>query len=129
MTRAIQLAFFALALCFTTPNLHAQRLHTVAVGDLSPSAGWGKYTAAVAMDLTNVWILVSENMPERGMDFSRLKINTALQHTSSTPYKGSMFSRTIRSSFISPDMEQSTTTAITWLYLKANSIEKTCSMP
>ena len=75
MTRAIQFAFFALALCFTTPNLHAQRLHTVAVGDLSPSAGWGKYTAAVAMDLTNVWILVSENMPERGMDFSRLEID------------------------------------------------------
>lgn len=52
----------------------AQTLHVVIAGDLSPSAGWGKYTSAVAMDLAMVSATISNNMPESKTDMVRLQI-------------------------------------------------------
>lgn len=53
----------------------AQVLHAVVVGDVSPSAGWGKYTSAVAMDLTMLSTAIAENMPERQYNLVRFEIN------------------------------------------------------
>jgi hypothetical protein len=50
-------------------------LHAVVVGDVSPSAGWGKYTSAVAMDMTLVSIAIAENMPERQFNLVRFEIS------------------------------------------------------
>jgi hypothetical protein len=44
--------------------LLAQNLVAVVVGDRSPAAGWGKYTANVAMDVTNIRGMLGDNMPE-----------------------------------------------------------------
>jgi hypothetical protein len=52
-----------------------QVLHVVVVGDVSPSAGWGKYTSAVAMDMTLVSIAIAENMPERQVNLVRFEIS------------------------------------------------------
>lgn len=59
----------------TTRPASAQVLHAVVVGDVSPSAGWGKYTSAVAMDMTLVSIAIAENMPERQFNLVRFEIS------------------------------------------------------
>jgi len=59
---------------FLSPSVPAQTLHAIVVGDISPSAGWGKYTSAVAMDLTLVSSTISNNMPEQQINFIRLEI-------------------------------------------------------
>lgn len=66
MLSALTLLFSTLAL---SPAVYAQNLHAILVADLSPSAEWGKYTGAVAMDITQVGVMLSMNMPE-----SRLKV-------------------------------------------------------
>lgn len=65
---------FACVACTNHHTLQAQTLHAVVVGDRSPSAGWGKYTGAVAMDLTHVSASMAENMPEARLRMIRLEI-------------------------------------------------------
>lgn len=60
---------------WATGAASAQVLHAVIVGDVSPSAGWGKYTSAVAMDMTLVSIAIAENMPERQFNLVRFEIS------------------------------------------------------
>jgi hypothetical protein len=52
-----------------------QTLHAILAGDVSPSAGWGKYTMALAMDLTVVSAMLSNNMPEQHLNVVRLEID------------------------------------------------------
>ena len=60
---------------WTPGSASAQILHVVVVGDVSPSAGWGKYTSAVAMDMTMVSTTIAENMPERQFSLVRFEIS------------------------------------------------------
>jgi hypothetical protein len=69
------LIFLAFSGLLLTKPAVAQVLHAVVVGDVSPSAGWGKYTSAVAMDMTLVSIAIAENMPERQFNLVRFEIN------------------------------------------------------
>src|SRR6476620_8191234 len=55
----------AAALASEPRPVAAQNLVAVVVGDLSPSAQWGKYTANVAMDMINVYGMLGDNMPQR----------------------------------------------------------------
>lgn len=65
-----------LAVAFgSTETTSAQVLHAVMVGDVSPSAGWGKYTSAVATDMSMVWATIHENMPERQINPIRFEIS------------------------------------------------------
>lgn len=72
MRSFIALICLAASVCFSSPNLYAQTLHAILVADVSPSAGWGKYTASVMMDLTHVSTSISENMPEASVHLTRL---------------------------------------------------------
>ncbi|HBJ35126.1 MAG TPA: hypothetical protein DDZ51_10305 [Planctomycetaceae bacterium] len=58
-----------------TGTASAQVLHAIVVGDVSPSAGWGKYTSAVAMDMALVSSAITENMPERQVNLVRFEIS------------------------------------------------------
>jgi len=69
------LAWFACVGFWNTGPASAQVLHAVVVGDISPSAGWGKYTSAVAMDLTMLSAAIAENMPERQFNLVRFEID------------------------------------------------------
>jgi hypothetical protein len=75
MSRAFLLVLLLFSLCAPSRTLSAQVLRTVIVGDLSPSAQWGKYTSALAMDLLNVSISIAENVPESQTDLTRLEID------------------------------------------------------
>jgi hypothetical protein len=70
----IRLLLFVAFACQCHLDVQAQTLHAVLVGDVSPSAGWGKYTGSVAMDLTQVSTSISENMPESRVHLIRLEI-------------------------------------------------------
>jgi hypothetical protein len=69
------LAWLACIGFWNTGPASAQVLHAVVVGDVSPSAGWGKYTSAVAMDLTMLSTAIAENMPERQFNLVRFEIS------------------------------------------------------
>lgn len=55
-------------------NLPGQTLHAVLVADISPAAGWGKYTTAVAMDLKLVDAMLNSNLPEQQLQITRLEL-------------------------------------------------------
>jgi Caspase domain len=52
----------------------AQKVHALIVGDISPSAGWGKYTASVAMDMTTLFVILHSNLPESNIDYRNIEI-------------------------------------------------------
>lgn len=54
---------------------YSQTLHAILVGDVSPSAGWGKYSMAVAMDLRLMYSMLHNNMPERQLNILQLEID------------------------------------------------------
>jgi hypothetical protein len=58
----------------STTATHAQNLHAILAADLSPSAEWGKYTGAVAMDITQVSVMLSMNMPESRLQVLPMRI-------------------------------------------------------
>lgn len=57
------------------PVAYSQTLYAILIGDLSPAAGWGKYTAAVAMDLRLLHSMLHENVPERQLDVIQWEIS------------------------------------------------------
>ncbi len=57
-----------------TPPCWAQVVHALVVGDVSPSAGWGKYTPNVAMDITTMVGMLKDNMPENQIRVRRIEI-------------------------------------------------------
>jgi hypothetical protein len=52
-----------------------ETLHAILVADTSPSAGFGEYTMAVAMDLAAVDAMLATNMPERQVNTVRLEFD------------------------------------------------------
>lgn len=52
----------------------AQKLHAVVVGDVSPAAGWGKYTMAVAMDTRLMFAMLNNNLPEHQLNYVPMEI-------------------------------------------------------
>lgn len=66
----------------STTAAYAQNLHAILVADLSPSAEWGKYTGAVAMDITQVSVMLSMNMPESRLQILPMRIE---ENQDSTP--------------------------------------------
>lgn len=53
----------------------AQRLHAVVIGDISPAAGWGKFTANVAMDVTTFGAALRDQVPEDRLDLTTLELD------------------------------------------------------
>jgi hypothetical protein len=64
-----------LLLVFTQSFTQAQTIHAILVGDLSPAAGFGKYSMAVAMDLRLMYSMLHSNMPERQLNILQLEID------------------------------------------------------
>lgn len=63
-----------LLLLALAPPVIAQKVHVLAVGDLSPAAGWGKYSMSVRMDLIEIMVLFSNNIPPAQLNFRQLQI-------------------------------------------------------
>jgi len=70
-----QSILFMCALCCWNQNAPAQVLHAILAGDTSPSAGWGKYTSAVALDLTFLSAAIVENVPESRTNLVRIEMD------------------------------------------------------
>ena len=56
------------------PPVVAQRLHAIVVGDLSPSAGWGKYAPNITLDMLTMYVVLHENVPEDRLEYLPVSI-------------------------------------------------------
>lgn len=72
--RCILVAFTLIGMFTFSPACWAQVVHAVVVGDVSPSAGWGKYTPNVALDITTMVGMLKDNMPENQLRVRRIEI-------------------------------------------------------
>ncbi|XZE34962.1 hypothetical protein SH501x_000440 [Pirellulaceae bacterium SH501] len=55
----VDLKWLMLALAYlflAVPSAIAQNIHAVVIGDMSPSAKWGKYTSKINLDLTTWYV-------------------------------------------------------------------------
>jgi hypothetical protein len=66
---------FALAyLLFVGPTVLAQNIHVLVIGDMSPSAKWGKYTSKINLDLTTWYVFFHENVPGNRLVYRSVEI-------------------------------------------------------
>ncbi|MCU0715238.1 MAG: caspase family protein [Pirellula sp.] len=73
----VELKRWGLALAYlilAVPSALAQNVHAVVIGDMSPSAQWGKYTSKINLDLTTWYVFFHENMPENRLVYQSFGI-------------------------------------------------------
>ncbi len=46
----------------------SQTLHAIVIGDLSPAAGWGIYAPNLTMDMSNMFAILNDNVPEKQLN-------------------------------------------------------------
>ena len=60
--------------CGSTAKVCGQMVHTLVSGDLSPSAGWGRFAPNVLLDLNGMFSMVHSNLPESQRVYQHLEI-------------------------------------------------------
>lgn len=87
----------SLTVCLAVPNsLSAQDVHAIVVGDTSPAAQWGKYTANVVLDVMSIQGMLADQLPRNRLHITRLQfeedadsnpenILSAIQHLTVKP--------------------------------------------
>jgi len=62
----------------------AQDLHAIVIGDISPAAQWGKYTANVVLDVMSVQGLLADQMPRSRLHIKRFQFEEDADSNSET---------------------------------------------
>ncbi len=58
------------------PGVQAQKLHAVVVGDESDWAHWGEYLPNIQMDMTQIWVTLTNNVPESQLNLLTVTIES-----------------------------------------------------
>lgn len=58
------------------PDVYAQKLHALVVGDESPWAHWGEFLPNIQIDMTQIWIALTNNVPDRQLNMLTVTIES-----------------------------------------------------
>ena len=58
------------------PGVQAQKLHAVVVGDESEWAHWGEFLPNIQMDMTQIWVTLTNNVPESQLNMLTVTIES-----------------------------------------------------
>ncbi len=74
LRRAMQILLLLMSFFFLIRDAEAQTLHAVLVSDGSPAAQWGKFSAAISMDVKVIDAMIGSSMPKSQLDVHLMEI-------------------------------------------------------